>query len=177
MEALFLSRVLCMIWHLLAVFIIGLCMGAFAYALRRFSRNKLPSWIIPVFAGIGMLGYLAYYDYNWFSLKRGQLPAESVVIEQNRASNFFRPWSYVLPSVSSFVVLDGKVKETRQDGQTLVQYIRYEFINDYIERLENTPYVLNCSTGEQIGLSDNSEDTSKVELVTRDSLLYKQLCH
>ena len=166
-----------MLWHLLAVFIIGLCMGAFAYALRRFSRNKLPSWIIPVFAGIGMLGYLAYYDYNWFSLKRGQLPAESVVIEQNRASNFFRPWSYVLPSVSSFVVLDGKVKETRQDGQTLVQYIRYEFINDYIERLENTPYVLNCSTGEQIALSDNSEDTSKVELVTRDSLLYKQLCH
>ena len=166
-----------MIWHLLAVFIIGLCMGAFAFALRKLSRNKLPSWIIPVFAGIGMLGYLAYYDYNWFSLKRGQLPAESVVIEQDSASNFFRPWSYVLPSVSSFVVLDGTTKETRQDGETLVQYIRYEFINDYIERLESTPYILNCTTGEQLQIPQQGKQAaSKVEFVARDSLLYKQLC-
>ena len=166
-----------MIWHLLAVFIIGLCVGAFAFALRKLSRNKLPSWIIPVCAGLGMLSYLAYYDYNWFSLKRGQLPAESIVIEQDRASNFFRPWSYVLPSVSSFVILDGTSKKTQQDGQTLVQYIRYEFINDYIERLESQPYVLNCATGEQVAIPKNANTpANKVEFVARDSLLYKNLC-
>lgn len=167
-----------MIWHLLAVFIIGLCVGAFAFALRKLSRNKLPSWIIPVCAGLGMLSYLAYYDYNWFDLKRSQLPTVSVVIEQDRASNFFRPWRYVLPSVSSFVVLDGKVRETQQDGETLVEYIRYEFINDYIERLESQQYVLNCTTGEQLTVPQNgNRAASKVELVARDSLLYKQLCH
>ena len=178
MEARFLSRVLCMIWHLLAVFIIGLCVGAFAFALRKLSRNKLPSWIIPVCAGTGMLGYLAYYDYNWFSLKRGQLPAQSVIVEQTRASNFFRPWSYLLPSVSSFVVLDGKVRETRQDGQRLVEYIRYEFINDYIERLESQAYVLNCANAEQLQVPHNGKPaTGQVERVERDSLLYQQLCH
>ena len=166
-----------MIWNLLAVFIFGLCVGAFAFALRKLSRNKLPSWIIPVCAGLGMLSYLAYYDYNWFSLKRGQLPAESIVIEQDRASNFFRPWSYVLPSVSSFVILDGTSKKTQQDGQTLVQYIRYEFINDYIERLESQPYVLNCATGEQVAIPKNANTpANKVEFVARDSLLYKNLC-
>ena len=167
-----------MIWHLLAVFIIGLCVGAFAFALRKLSRNKLPSWIIPVCAGIGMLSYLAYYDYNWFSLKRGQLPAESVITEQGRASNFFRPCSYVLPSVSSFVVLDGKVRETRQDGQRLVEYIRYEFINDYIERIESQPYVLNCATAQQLAIPQSDSTSSfQVESTARDSLLYKQLCH
>ena len=177
MEAVFLCRVLCMIWHLLAVFIIGLCLGAFAFALRKFSRNRLPSWIIPVFAGFGMLGYLAYYDYNWFSLKRSQLPADSVIVAQDRASNFFRPWSYILPSVSSFVVLDGKVKETRQEGSVLVEYIRYEFINDHIERLESQPYILNCTTGEQLQVPQNGKQAARqVEFVTRDSLLYKQLC-
>ena len=125
-----------------------------------------------------MLGYLAYYDYNWFSLKRGQLPAQSVIIEQGRASNFFRPWSYVLPSVSSFVVLDGKVRGTRQDGEWLVEYIRYEFINDYIERLESQPYVLNCTSAEQLQVPHNGKSApSKVEFVARDSLLYKLLCH
>lgn len=166
-----------MIWHLLAVFIIGLCVGALAFALRKLSRNRLPSWIIPVCAGIGMLSYLAYYDYNWFSLKRSQLPAESVVIEQGRASNFFRPWSYVLPSVSSFVVLDGQVRTTQQDGETLVEYIRYEFINDYIERLDSQPYILNCTTGEQLQVPQNgNRAASTVEFVAHDSLLYKQLC-
>ncbi|MDY0249075.1 MAG: hypothetical protein RBR45_03340 [Pseudomonas sp.] len=167
-----------MIWHLLAVFIIGLCIGAGAFALRKLSRNTLPSWIIPVCAGLGMLSYLAYYDYNWFDLKRGQLPAESVVIKQERRSNFFRPWSYVVPSVSSFVVLDGKVKETLQDGETLVEYIHYTFINDYIERLESQPYVLNCTSGEQLQVPQNGKPVSgTVEFVARNSLLYKHLCH
>ena len=166
-----------MIWHLLAVFIIGLCVGAFAFLLRKLSRNTLPSWIIPVCAGLGMLGYLAYYDYTWFDFKRSQLPAETVVIEQDRASNFFRPWSYLAPSVSSFAILDGTVRETQQDGQILVEYIRYEFINDYIERLESQPYILNCTTGEQLAVPQKGEPvTGKVEFVARDSLLYKQLC-
>lgn len=166
-----------MIWHLLAVFIIGLCVGAFAFALRKLSRNTLPSWIIPASAGLGMLGYLAYYDYTWFEFKRSQLPAESVVIAEARDSNFFRPWSYLAPPVSSFVLLDGKVKKTQQQGQTLVEYIRYEFINDHIERLESLPYILNCTTGEQLAVPQNSEKTrSKVEFVSKDSLLYRQLC-
>lgn len=166
-----------MIWHLLAVFIIGLCVGAFAFLLRKLSRNRLPSWIIPVFAGLGMLGYLAYYDYTWFEFKRSQLPTESVVVEQGRGNSFFRPWSYVMPSVSSFVVLDGKVRESNQDGNRLVEYIRYEFINDYIERLESQPYVLNCTTGEQLQvIPSDSRVKIKVELIASDSLLYKQLC-
>ncbi len=124
-----------------------------------------------------MLGYLAYYDYTWFDFKRSQLPQESVVIEQDRASNFFRPWSYAVPSVSSFAILDGKFKETRQDGQILIEYIRYEFINDYIERLESQPYVLNCTTGEQLAIMPSGSNTpSKVELIASDSLLFQQLC-
>ncbi|QEY59552.1 hypothetical protein FXF61_10470 [Pseudomonas sp. C27(2019)] len=166
-----------MIWHLLAVFIIGLCVGALAFLLRKLSRNTLPSWIIPVCAGLGMLGYLAYYDYSWFEFKRSQLPAESVVVGQTRGSSFFRPWSYLIPSVSSFVVLDGTVRESQQDGETLVEYIRYEFINDSIERLESQAYVLNCTTGEQLAvMPSGSHATIKVEFVASDSLLYKQLC-
>lgn len=166
-----------MIWHLLAVFIFGLCAGSFAFLLIKISRNKLPKWLIPISAGLGMLSYLAYYDYTWFDFKRSQLPAESVVVEEGRASNFFRPWSYVLPPVSSFVILDGKVKKTQQQGQVVIEYIRYEFINDSTERLESQPYVLNCSTGEQLAVPDeNSNTVSKVEHVSRDSLLFQQLC-
>src|SRR5699024_12184674 len=65
--------------------------------------------------------------------KSSQLPAETVVIEQERSNHFFRPWSYVLPAVSSFAVIDNKVRKSQQQGETLVEYIRYEFINDRSE--------------------------------------------
>lgn len=166
-----------MTWHLFAVFIIGLCLGGIAFFVRKASRNRLPKWIIPISAGIGMFGYLVYYDYNWFEHKRSQLPAGSVVVEQGRAASFFKPWGYLIPSVSSFVVLDGQVKETQQQGEILVEYIRYEFINDSTERLVTQSYVLNCTTAEQIALQQaNSEAVSQVEHVARDSLLYQQLC-
>lgn len=167
-----------MIWHLLAVFIIGLCVGAFAFLLRKLSRNRLPSWLVPVCAGLGMLGYLAYYDYTWFEFKSSQLPVETVVIEQERSSHFFRPWSYVLPAVSSFAVIDNRVRKSQQQGETLVEYIRYEFINDYTERLETQPYVLNCATAQQLAIPQSDSTSSiQVESIARDSLLYKQLCH
>lgn len=166
-----------MTWHLFAVFIIGLCLGGIAFFVRKASRNRLPKWIIPISAGIGMFGYLAYYDYTWFEHKRSQLPAGSVVVEQGRTASFFKPWGYLIPSVSSFVVLDGQVKVTQQQGQTLVEYIRYEFINDATERLVTQAFVLNCTTAEKIALQPaNSKAVSQVEHVPRDSLLYQQLC-
>jgi len=167
-----------MIWHLLAVFIFGICAGSFAFLLIKISRNKLPKWLIPVFAGLGMFSYLAYYDYTWFDFKSGQLPEGTVVVEEKRHNNFFRPWSYVIPPVSAFVVLDGEVKETQLQGQTLVEYEQYEFINDYTERLETKRYVLNCTTAEQLQVQqpNSPKVTSKVEPVERDSALYKKLC-
>jgi len=166
-----------MTWHLLAVFIIGLCLGGISFFLRKLSRNRLPKWIIPISAGIGMLGYLAYYDYGWFEFKKSQLPPQAVVIDQASEKNFFKPWRYLVPAVSSFAILDGQVRSTLQDGELLIEYVRYEFINDYNERLETQPYVLNCTTGEQLTIpSKNANSAPKIERIQEDSPLFQHLC-
>ena len=109
-----------MIWHLLAVFIFGICAGSLAFLFIKISRNKLPKWLIPVSAGLGMFSYLAYYDYTWFDFKSSQLPKGSVIVEEKRQNHFFRPWSYLLPPVSAFVVLDGTVKDIQQQDRKSV---------------------------------------------------------
>lgn len=119
-----------MIWNLAGVFIIGLCTGAFGYLLRKLSKNRLPKWIIPIAAGGGMFAYLAYYDYAWFDFKRSQLPEGSVVIQEYREPDFFRPWSYLAPSVNQFDVVDGQYRRHQQEGDTIVEYIVYRFIKD-----------------------------------------------
>lgn len=177
-----------MIWHLLAVFISGLVLGGFAYFFRKLSRDRLPKWIIPVAAGLGMLTYQAFYNYTWYDFKVGQLheqalmqeqaPERYVILESKRSSDFFRPWSYVYPAVNYFTFVDGDYRYFEQEGEQLVQYIRYEFFHDYVDRLQNQPYLLNCTKAEQVKLDSEGEMVApfKLEKLDRSSILYQELC-
>ncbi|WOP15134.1 hypothetical protein [Ottowia sp. SB7-C50] len=167
-----------MIWHLLAVFIMGLCMGALAYALRRLTRQKLPKWLIPVFAAAGMLGYLAYYDYHWYEFKQTQLPKGSTVVQEHRKTSFFRPWSYAYPSVSAFTVLDGQFSIRPQDGQRLVEYFEYTFRQDPIEGLDTQAFVLNCQTLERVPFDRQQGKVSgPVQKISADHPVFQKACH
>ncbi len=166
-----------MIWNLLGVFIIGLCAGALGYALRKFSKGRLPKWVIPVCAGSGMFAYLAYYDYTWYEFKRGQLPQGSLVLQEHRESDFFRPWSYLVPSVNKFDVVDGQYLAREQDGEKIVQYIVYRFIKDPTERAQQLTQVLNCHTRERV-----EQDGAKPQAAPRvlqqpvQEALYRLVC-
>lgn len=169
-----------MIWNLAGVFIIGLCTGAFGYLLRKLSKNRLPKWIIPIAAGGGMFAYLAYYDYAWFDFKRSQLPEGSVVIQEYREPDFFRPWSYLAPSVNQFDVVDGRYRQSQQDDAKIVEYLVYRFIKDPTERMEQIPQVLHCKTRERVVLVGNAGKATAragaVEQVLASDPVYQQAC-
>jgi|SRR5690554_1662243 len=167
-----------MIWQLLAVFISGLVLGGCAYLVRRLSGNKLPKWIIPVTAGLGMLGYQAYYNYAWYDFKLGQLPERTLVLEEKRNSDFFRPWSYIYPAVNYFTFIDGEARVFEKDGKRLVQYILFEMHQEHLDRLETQYYALDCSKAEQVKITEEgiAESPFIVESVDRSGLLYKKFC-
>ena len=169
-----------MIWNLAGVFIIGLCTGAFGYLLRKLSKNRLPKWIIPIAAGGGMFAYLAYYDYAWFDFKRSQLPEGSVVIQEYREPDFFRPWSYLAPSVNQFDVVDGQYRRHQQEGDTLVEYIVYRFIKDPSERMLQIHQVLNCTSRERVALPDPAHRAQQpgqaVEMVLASDRMLQTAC-
>lgn len=167
-----------MIWQLLAVFISGLVLGGFAYLFRRLSRNRLPKWIIPVAAGVGMLGYQAYYNYAWYDFKLGQLPEGTIVLENKRTSDFFRPWSYVYPAINYFSFIDGESRVFEKEGQRLVQYIFFEMHQEHLDRLETQYYALDCSKAEQVKITAEgvAETPFIVESVERSGLLYQKHC-
>ncbi len=152
-----------MTWHLLAVFISGLSLGGIAYLLRSLSRQRLPKWLIPAFAGAGMLGYLAYYDYTWYDFKRSQLPAGAIIFDTAHHSNFFKPWSYASPAINAFSVADGNFRVEEQAGAHLVEYLAYEFSKDPVERMRTRLHVLNCSSLERVSI-DPEHPQAKAEL-------------
>ncbi|MDO5693860.1 MAG: hypothetical protein Q4G70_15510 [Pseudomonadota bacterium] len=166
-----------MAWHLFAVLIMAVCGGGLAFGLRKLTRGRVPKWLIPASAAACMLGYLAYYDYDWYGFKRSQLPEGSSVIRESRQSSFFRPWSYLRPSVSAFTILDGKFAAKVQDGQRLIEYFEYTFRKDPIEGLDTQAFVLNCHTGERVPFDPASgKVTGATEAVAMSELIYRQAC-
>ncbi|MFA7095751.1 MAG: hypothetical protein WC383_04635 [Gammaproteobacteria bacterium] len=166
-----------MIWHLIAVIIIGLSVGGIMFMLRKLSGNRLPKWLISASAGAAMIGYLAYYDYTWYEFKSGLLPEGTTIIETQRSKSFFRPWSYISAPVNAFTVFDGRSKKVEQDGQILVEYFLYTFRKEPLERLETHSYLMNCRLKERV-IFDKAEPNSpiKMERVDRSDQMYLKLC-
>ena len=54
------------------------CAGL-ALAARLISRGRLPRWIVPMSAGLGMLLFSVWNEYTWFDRVTAQLP-ETVVV-------------------------------------------------------------------------------------------------
>ncbi|HEX5513765.1 MAG TPA: hypothetical protein VFY81_05175 [Gammaproteobacteria bacterium] len=166
-----------MIWHLIAVFIMGLCAGGLMFLLRKLSRNRLPKWLISVSAGAAMIGYLAYYDYSWFPFKSGQMPRDASIISTQQNKSFFRPWSYFWPSTNAFTVFDGRSKRGEQNGETLVEYYLYTFYKDPIERAETHSYLMNCSLMERVIFDkEKPEQALKLEKFDGSDEMYQRLC-
>lgn len=67
--------------------------------------KKLPKWLVPAGAGLGMLLFQIYSEYTWYGHTRS-LPAETVVVAEIAETAPYKPWSYLKPQVLRFVAVD-----------------------------------------------------------------------
>ena len=167
-----------MIWHLVATFSAGLGAAGIAFLLRTLSKQKLPKWIIPAFAGIGMLGYQIYFEYNWFAHQSSRQPEGTVITASYKGEVFWRPWTYFFPRITAFKVVDSNNLQVREaDGLTLVEFIEYRFEKKYIDVVTHQRYVLNCNDAQMIAVSDERQVVSQQpSTVARDSVLFRTVC-
>ncbi|MFQ3786139.1 hypothetical protein [Halomonas sp. A29] len=168
-----------MIWHLIAAIFAGLGAAGIGLILRLASGKRLPKWIVPVFAGLGMLGYQIHYEYSWFDHKQDQLPATATVIQTEQDSMVWRPWTYLYPMTVAFSIVDRNSMVSRQaDDQELVEFILYRFEKEYVDQLHHQPYLINCSSAELVPLSEGNRQPRLDALRTLDeeSRLYQAVC-
>jgi len=133
-----------MIWHLIAAIFCGLAAAGVALFIRKLSRNKLPKWIIPLAVGIGMLSYQIYTEYNWYDLKILQLPETSEVVTTQNKANIWRPWTYVIPMVGAFTIIDMEsIKLGQVNDEKLAEFMLYRFERQHVDRVKNQVHLLN----------------------------------
>lgn len=93
----------------------------------RMFYKKMPKWVIPVAAGLGMLSFQVLSEYTWYNETTKKLPEGSVVVASVPQTTWFRPWSYAYPQILQFVVLDTKNVKANADNPSLKTATLYFF--------------------------------------------------
>lgn len=166
-----------MFWTFVATVVCGLGAAGIALGIRAATRNKAPKWIIPVFAGAGMLGYLIYMEYTWFDQKEARLPQEAVVVSTESNGILWRPWTFVLPYVTAFSTVDTKSISRDTNSEDIVRFTLYRFEQKMTDAVSHRIHIINCATRELVPLgSDGTPRVDNLKLLEPGDPLYETVC-
>jgi hypothetical protein len=83
--------------------------------------GRLPKWLIPVAAGMGMIGFVVWSEYSWAGRVIATLPEEASVVSRNEHTAWFRPWTYIWPITNRITLIDHRFTRHHEDFPHLVQ--------------------------------------------------------
>jgi len=116
-----------MFWEFLATVFAGLGMAGIALLARAVSRKRLPRWLIPIAAGVGMMTFQIYSEYTWFEHQATRLPAGVIVAKPLAQTTVWRPWSYFSPQVLRFIAADVANATRNQKNSDILRIDLYFF--------------------------------------------------
>ncbi|WP_284165008.1 hypothetical protein [Frigidibacter sp. SD6-1] len=92
--------------ELIAALAAAFALAGIAMLARRLSGGRMPRWIVPAAAGIGLIGFTIWSEYDWYHRATADLPEGVTVVWQDRGAMPLRPWTYLFPLTTHFVALD-----------------------------------------------------------------------
>jgi hypothetical protein len=166
-----------MFWNFVATIVCGLAAAGVAMAIRAATAKKAPRWLVPVFAGLGMMGYQIYMEYNWYDQMTARMPAESVVVATESQAEFWRPWSFAFPQINRITVLDTNSITRNRANPNTARFQLYRFRQTFGGRVTKGSWLLNCPSRELVALSsDGAPNTSQARRLGRDEALLQEVC-
>ena len=136
--------------ELFAALAAAFCLGGVALILRKITGQRLPRWIVPVAAGLGMIGFTVWNEYTWFPRATAGLPDGVVVTVANADSAVWRPWTYVVPVTTRFAALDlrAPLRNDAQPGRVMVPMV---LVQRWVPSV-TTSVVFDCTTARRADL-------------------------
>ena len=104
-----------MLLEFLAAIILGVATAGVIMAINVASGRRLPPWLIPTGAGMAMIGFMVWMEYNWLPRTVDALPEGVEVVSVSRDSMWYRPWTYAIPLSLRIVALDTRRNRTHSD--------------------------------------------------------------
>lgn len=92
--------------ELIATVFAGIACAGVALLLNMLTGRRLPKWIMPVAAGLGMIGMTISNEYTWFERTAERLPQGVDIAMTVQEQSWLRPWTQVWPYTKRFVAVD-----------------------------------------------------------------------
>lgn len=168
-----------MIWHLIAAVFAGLAAAGIGLMLRAASGRRLPKWIVPVFGGLGLLGYQVQVEYTWYEHKTAQLPDEVAVVSSQTRSNVWRPWTFAVPLTSEFSAVDTRdITFHTTDDSSVAAFILYHFERHRADSVRAQAYWLHCDSRDLVPLDESTQtlDVANTRRLNASSELAATVC-
>lgn len=166
-----------MFWNFVATIVCGFAAAGIAMGIRAATAKKAPRWLIPVFAGLGMMGYQIYMEYHWYDQMTARMPPESVVVGTESQAEFWRPWSFAFPQINRITVLDSGSVATNPANPGTVRFQLYHFRQTYGGRVSKGTWLLNCPSRELVALDgEGAPDTSQARRLSPGETLLQEVC-
>lgn len=141
-----------MFFELIGTIMAGAAMALIIWALNRVLKGRLPSWMIPVGAGLAMIVATISSEYGWYNRTAAAMPAGMVVAETVEEQAFYRPWTYARPFVTRFVAVDQASVRTHPDqpDQRIVDLVFY----GRWSRTAKVPMLFDCAGAQRADIVD-----------------------
>ncbi|WP_225029714.1 hypothetical protein [Xinfangfangia pollutisoli] len=147
--------------ELVGALIAAAALGLFAWALRRWFPG-LPKWLVPVAAGLGLIGTTVVLEYGWYARVSAQLPPGYQVVHVENQSMPLRPWTYLWPIHMGFVALDASKTMTHPQVPTLRMVTLYSFAR--WKPVEQALMAVDCAASRRVLVTAGVEITAEGQL-------------
>lgn len=101
--------------ELIATVFAGIACAGVALLLNMVTGRRLPKWVMPVAAGLGMIGMTISNEYTWFDRTAERLPDGVNIAMTVKEQSWMRPWTQVWPYTKRFVAADTATTRTHAD--------------------------------------------------------------
>ncbi|WP_170557787.1 hypothetical protein [Ruegeria atlantica] len=155
-----------MFLELIGTIFAGIAFAGVVMVLNKLTGGRLPRWMTPVAAGLGMIGMTIASEYSWYDRTRDTLPEGMTVIQEVESRAFYRPWTYAVPFVDRFAAIDaGSVRTNEQvPEQRLVEL----YLFGRWAPVSKLPVVVNCKEFSRANLADGAQFADDGRLLNAD---------
>ena len=171
-----------MLWEFIATIVAGVGAAGIALIIGKISRNKAPRYLIPVFAGLGMLAFQIQGEYSWYQHQASRLPEGVVVVKTVEETAVWRPWSYLYPQTLRFIAADVNNASQNQLNNQIMLVDLYFF--ERRAQARRVPQVVHCQQYAQADFNAQLQipegDTAlngNWKKLSSDDPLISALCH
>ncbi len=141
--------------ELIATIVAGIACAGIVMLINLGLGKRLPKWLMPVAAGLGMIAATVSNEYTWFDRTADALPEGVEVALTVEEQGWGRPWTQVWPYTKRFVAVD--VATARSNPALPDQRLADLYFFGRWSPVNQAPMIFDCAEQRSALLIDGAE--------------------